>query len=77
VLDASLEHEMLVISQDVCLAALYVSTKMHDTLKKPRELLAMAYTIRFPEIAAKSKNPTGEVDLELMEPAVRPPRVIW
>ena len=56
--------------QDVCLAALFVSTKMHDTLKKPRELLAMSYTIRFPELAAKSKNPGGEVDIELMDHAV-------
>jgi hypothetical protein len=59
-----------VSKQDVCLAALYVSTKMHDTLKKPRELLAVSYTIRFPELAAKSKNANGEVDLEHMDPAV-------
>jgi CTD kinase subunit beta len=44
---------------------------MHDTLKKPRELLATSYTIRFPELAAKSKNTGGEVDLEMMDPAVR------
>jgi CTD kinase subunit beta len=44
---------------------------MHDTLKKPRELLAASYTIRFPELAAKSKNASGEIDLEHMDPAVR------
>jgi len=54
---------------DVTLASLYVSTKMHDTLKKPRELLAVAYAIRLPELAAKSKNAGGEVDLELLDPA--------
>ncbi|ETW81680.1 hypothetical protein HETIRDRAFT_51297 [Heterobasidion irregulare TC 32-1] len=52
---------------DVCLAALYVSTKMHDTLKKPRELLMVGYVVRFPEQAAKSKSIAGEID---MDPAV-------
>lgn len=56
--------------QDVALAALYVSTKQHDTLKKPRELLAVLYTIRYPERAAKSKNPSGEIDIDTMDPAV-------
>ncbi|KAG5352099.1 hypothetical protein C0989_003898 [Termitomyces sp. Mn162] len=56
---------------DVALAALYVSTKMHDTLKKPRELLAVSYAVRFPELAAKSKHPGGEVDLDTMDPQVR------
>jgi hypothetical protein len=45
---------------------------MHDTLKKPRELLAVSYTIRFPELAAKSKNASGEIDMEHMDPAVSP-----
>jgi len=52
---------------DVALAALFVSTKMHDTLKKPRELLSVSYSIRFPELAAKSKHPGGEVDLDAMD----------
>ncbi|KAI6044276.1 cyclin-like protein [Pisolithus marmoratus] len=49
---------------DVSLAALYVSTKMHDTLKKPREILMVAYAVRFPELAAKSKTIGGEVDMD-------------
>jgi len=53
---------------DVSLASLYVSTKMHDTLKKPRELLAVSYAVRFPELVAKSKNPGGEVDVDTMDP---------
>ena len=53
--------------KDVSLAALYVSTKMHDTLKKPREILMVSYAVRFPELAAKSKSVAGEVD---MDPAV-------
>ena len=41
---------------------------MHDTLKKPRELLSVYYAIRFPDAAAKSKHPGGEVDLDTMDP---------
>ena len=44
---------------------------MHDTLKKPRELLAVSYGVRYPELAAKSKHPAGDVDLDAMDPAVR------
>jgi hypothetical protein len=52
----------------VALAALYVSSKMHDTLKKPREILMASYSVRFPEQAAKSKSIVGEID---MDPVVR------
>ncbi|KAJ7288232.1 cyclin-like protein, partial [Mycena rebaudengoi] len=55
---------------DVSLASLYVSTKMHDTLKKPRELLAVSYAIRFPELVAKSKHPGGEIDVDTMDQQV-------
>jgi hypothetical protein len=41
---------------------------MHDTLKKPREIVMVSYAVRFPELAAKSKSVAGEVD---MDPAVR------
>ena len=57
---------MLTTGQDVTLAALYVSTKMHDTLKKPREILMISYAVRFPELAAKSKTLGGEVDMDPM-----------
>lgn len=57
-------------SQDVSLASLYVSTKMHDTLKKPRELLAVSYAIRFPDLVAKSKHPGGEIDVDTMDQQV-------
>ncbi|KII90962.1 hypothetical protein PLICRDRAFT_551362 [Plicaturopsis crispa FD-325 SS-3] len=49
--------------QDVVLASLYVSTKMHDTLKKPRELLSVAYAVR-PELASKVRSHNGEINLE-------------
>lgn len=55
------------VTQDVSMASLYVSSKMHDTLKKPRDLLMVSYTVRFPELAAKAKH-GGEVDID---PAVR------
>ncbi|PPR04080.1 hypothetical protein CVT24_010653 [Panaeolus cyanescens] len=54
--------------KDVALAALFVSTKMHDTLKKPRELLAVSYALRYPELLGRSRNPTGTVDLDNVEP---------
>ncbi|KAL0961355.1 hypothetical protein HGRIS_006311 [Hohenbuehelia grisea] len=55
---------------DVAHAALFVSTKMHDTLKKPRELLAVSYALRYPDLVAKSKNPGGEVDIDIVDPQV-------
>ncbi|KAG8764030.1 hypothetical protein FRC12_008329 [Ceratobasidium sp. 428] len=48
---------------DVTMACLYVSTKLHDTLKKPRDILMASYCIRFPELAAKSKTGT-DVDVD-------------
>ena len=56
------------------LAALYVSTKMHDTLKKPRELLMVSYAVRFPELVAKSKSIGGEIE---MDPAVSRSILMW
>lgn len=49
---------------------MYVSTKMHDTLKKPRELLAVSYAIRFPDLVAKSKHPGGQIDVDTMDQQV-------
>ncbi|KIY69586.1 cyclin-like protein [Cylindrobasidium torrendii FP15055 ss-10] len=49
---------------DVALASAYVSTKMHDTLKKPQELLSVSYALRYPEMVPKSRGPVGDVDLD-------------
>ena len=46
------------------MACLYVSTKMHDTLKKPRDILMVSYTIRFPELAARSKVQGGDIEID-------------
>ncbi|ELU38263.1 hypothetical protein AG1IA_07724 [Rhizoctonia solani AG-1 IA] len=51
------------LKYDVTMACLYVSTKLHDTLKKPRDILMAAYYIRLPELAAKSKTGT-DVDID-------------
>ena len=40
---------------------------MHDTLKKPRDILMVSYAVRFPELAARSKTIGGEIE---MDPAV-------
>jgi len=49
---------------DVCLACTYVSTKMHDTLKKPRDILMVSYAVRFPDLAARSKAVGGDVEMD-------------
>jgi hypothetical protein len=50
--------------QEVCLAALYVSTKMNDTLKKPRDILMASYAVRYPELAVKPKSLSGDIDID-------------
>ncbi|QRV92530.1 Cyclin, N-terminal domain [Ceratobasidium sp. AG-Ba] len=53
---------------DVTMACLYVSTKLHDTLKKPRDILMGSYFIRYPELASKSKTGTDvEIDPSTLE----------
>jgi CTD kinase subunit beta len=37
---------------------------MHDTLKKPRDILMVSYAVRFPEQAAKARGMGGEVDID-------------
>ena len=48
----------------MCLAALFVSCKIHDTLKKTRDLLVASYGVRYPERAAKAKSMGGEIDID-------------
>ncbi|WVQ74532.1 hypothetical protein IAR50_004133 [Cryptococcus sp. DSM 104548] len=38
---------------EVSLAVLYVSSKLHDTLKKPRDIILASYPIRFPQLVRK------------------------
>jgi hypothetical protein len=44
---------------------------MHDTLKKPKDILTASYAVRFPEKALKSKTLVRDVD---MDPQVRSPQ---
>ena len=37
---------------------------MHDTLKKPQDILMVSYAVRFPELAAKSKAIGGDVSMD-------------
>lgn len=46
------------------MAALFVSSKIHDTLKKTRDVLMASYAVRFPERAAKAKAMGGEIDID-------------
>lgn len=53
------------------MAALYVSAKMHDTIKKPQDVLEIGYTVRYPELVnhAGIAELDGDVsDLTLMIP---------
>ncbi|KAG9013567.1 hypothetical protein FRB90_005881 [Tulasnella sp. 427] len=48
---------------EVATACLYVSTKLHDTLKKPRDILMASYVVRIPELAARINVVGGEPDV--------------
>ncbi|KAL7419738.1 RNA polymerase II C-terminal domain kinase beta subunit [Cryptotrichosporon argae] len=39
---------------DVALTVLYVSSKLHDTLKKPRDIILASYALRFPHLVKRS-----------------------
>ena len=41
-----------------------MSCKIHDTLKKTRDILMASYGVRFPDRAAKAKAMGGEVDID-------------
>ena len=47
-------------SQDVAQATIYVSAKMHDTIKKPQDILDVGYTIRYPHLV----NVAGVADVD-------------
>lgn len=55
------------IAQDVALATLYVSSKLNDTLKKPRDIILASYGIRFPQLVRKGST---AVDISNVDPNV-------
>ncbi|CDZ98235.1 CDK9 kinase-activating protein cyclin T [Phaffia rhodozyma] len=45
---------------DVIVSVLYVSCKLHDTLKKPRDIILASYAVRYPELLiSKGKGKKG------------------
>lgn len=42
---------------------LYVSSKLHDTLKKPRDIILASYVLRYPNLVKK-----GTIDPTAMDP---------
>jgi CTD kinase subunit beta len=53
--------------QEVALSTLYVSSKLHDTLKKPRELILASYAIRFPQLVKKGAVDPAAIDPNVLE----------
>ena len=53
--------------QEVALSALYVSSKLHDTLKKPRDIILSSYALRFPHLVKKGALDPSAVDPNVLE----------
>ncbi|BEI92712.1 uncharacterized protein CcaverHIS019_0503400 [Cutaneotrichosporon cavernicola] len=49
---------------EVSLTTLYVACKLHDTLKKPRDIILASYALRFPHLIRKTT-----VDISAVDPA--------
>ncbi|ORX33632.1 cyclin-like protein [Kockovaella imperatae] len=52
---------------EVSLTVLYVSSKLHDTLKKPRDIILASYALRFPQLVKKGQVDIGAVDQNVLE----------
>lgn len=63
--------ELTLRVQDVSSATLYVSSKLHDTIKKPQDILLVGYGVRFPNLV---NAVTGQAD---MDAEVRLPRIVF
>lgn len=50
--------------QEVALTTLYVASKLHDTLKKPRDIILASYSLRFPHLVRRG----GHVDVTAVDP---------
>lgn len=64
-LGVSQAERTLTHSQEVALSALYVSAKLHDTLKRSRDLILTSYALRLPHLVKK-----GVVDVVSVDPKV-------
>ncbi|KAI9632506.1 cyclin-like protein [Dioszegia hungarica] len=61
------DHNYMLTTRDVSLATLYVSSKLHDTLKKPRDIILASYPLRYPHLIAQRKG--GVLDPALVDVA--------
>jgi CTD kinase subunit beta len=59
-------HTAVDILQEVCLTTLYVSSKLHDTLKKPIAIILASYSLRFPHLVKRGST----VDPSAVDPAM-------
>jgi CTD kinase subunit beta len=51
----------------VALSVLYVASKLHDTLKKPRDIILASYAIRYPNLVKKGVVDPSAVDPNMLE----------
>ncbi|GMK55631.1 hypothetical protein CspeluHIS016_0206870 [Cutaneotrichosporon spelunceum] len=52
---------------EVSLTTLYVACKLHDTLKKPRDIILASYALRFPHLIRKTTVDVSAVDPATLE----------
>ena len=52
---------------EVSLTTLYVSSKLHDTLKKPRDIILASYAVRFPQLIKRGQVDPAAVEANLLE----------
>ena len=53
--------------QEVSLSCLYVSSKLHDTLKKPRDIILASYSLRYPNLVKKGTIDPTALDARMLE----------
>ena len=49
------------------MSTLYVSSKLHDTLKKPRDIILASYGVRYPQLVKKGVVDPAAVDANMLE----------
>jgi hypothetical protein len=57
-------------SKDVSQATLYVSAKLHDTIKKPQDILEASYVIRYPNLVNTAGNSDIDAEVRATSPSL-------
>lgn len=52
---------------ETAVSTLYVSAKLHDTLKKPRDIILASYALRYPHLVKKGTVDPASVDPKMLE----------